>query len=102
MAKGKHKDSGIVKETTYMFFEYRLGRHKRFPIETLSQFSGAVQTDGYVGYNEVIKRSDIIGLACFAHARRKFKRALSNDKKHASWFLKCIKYLYVVVSSLYF
>jgi len=79
-----------------LFFEYRRGRHKQFPMETLSQFRGAVQTDGYAGYNEVVKRSDIIGLACFAHARRKFERALSNDKKHAGWFLKRIQYLYLV------
>lgn len=79
-----------------LFFEYRPGRHKRFPTETLSQFSGALQTDGYAGYNEVGLRVDIISLACFAHARRKFEHALKNDKNRAGWMLKRIQYLYAV------
>ncbi len=79
-----------------LFFEYRPGRHKVFPNETLSSFSGALQSDGYTGYNEVNSRDDIIGLACFAHARRKFEHALKNDRKRAGWMLKRIQYLYKV------
>lgn len=79
-----------------LFFEYREGRHSRFPCETLAQFSGALQTDGYAGYNEVGRRYDVKSLACFAHARRYFEKALSNDKKRAAWMLKRIQYLYMV------
>ena len=79
-----------------LFFEYRPGRKKDFPNETLSSFSGALQTDGYAGYNEVNIREDIISLACFAHARRKFEHALKNDRKRAGWMLKRIQYLYMV------
>ena len=55
-----------------------------------------MQTDGDAGYNEVGRRSDITTLACFAHARRYFEKALSNDKKRAAWMLKRIQYLYSV------
>jgi len=55
-----------------------------------------LQTDGYAGYNEVGRRPDVIQLACFAHARRKFEHALKNDKKRACWMLKRIRYLYMV------
>lgn len=79
-----------------LFFEYREGRHSCFPSETLSEFSGALQTDGYAGYNDVGRRPDVISLACFAHARRYFEKALSNDKKRAAWMMKRIQYLYMV------
>ncbi len=79
-----------------VFFEYQKGRNSEFPTETLKDFKGHLQTDGYAGYNEVGRRKDVIQLACFAHARRKFENALSNDKKRASWILKHIRYLYLV------
>jgi len=79
-----------------VFFEYQKGRNAEFPAETLKDFKGYLQTDGYGGYNEVGRRKDVTQLACFAHARRKFEKALSNDKKRASWMLRHIRYLYLV------
>lgn len=79
-----------------VFFEYQKGRSAKFPTETLKDFKGYLQTDGYSGYNEVGRRADVVQLACFAHARRKFEKALKNDKKRASWMLKRIRYLYMV------
>ncbi len=79
-----------------VFFEYQRGRNSEFPAETLKNFKGHLQTDGYAGYNEVGRSQNVIQLACFAHARRKFENALSNDKKRASWMLKHIRYLYLV------
>lgn len=81
-----------------VFFEYQPGRNARFPAETLKDFSGFLQTDGYSGYDQIGRREDITQLACLAHARRKFKKALSNDKKRAGWMLKRIRYLYLVES----
>ena len=79
-----------------VFFEYKPGRHARFPRETLKDFEGYLQSDGYTGYNETGRREGIVHLACFAHARRKFEQALSNDRKRARWMLKRIRYLYLV------
>lgn len=79
-----------------VFFEYQKGRNAAFPTATLKDFKGFLQTDGYAGYNEVGRGKDVTQLACFAHARRKFEKALSNDKKRASWMLKRIRYLYMV------
>jgi len=79
-----------------VFYEYRRGRGGEFPRETLKDFAGYLQTDGYSGYNEVGTRPEVIQLACFAHVRRKFEQALPNDKKRASWILKRIRYLYAV------
>ena len=55
-----------------IFFEYQTGRNAKFHKETLSNFKGYFQTDDYGGYNEVGRRSDVMQLACFAHARLKF------------------------------
>lgn len=79
-----------------VFYEYQRGRNAVFPEETLKDFSGYLQTDGYSGYNEVGRKEQVTQLACFAHARRKFEKALGNDKKRASWMLKRIRYLYFV------
>jgi len=79
-----------------VFFEYQKGRNAAFPTETLKDFKGHLQTDGYAGYNEVGRKADVTQLACFAHARRKFENALNNDKKKARWMLKRIRYLYMV------
>lgn len=79
-----------------VFFEYQPGRNSEFPTATLKDFKGYLQTDGYGGYNEVGRRPNVTQLACFAHARRKFESALSNDKQRASWMLKHIRYLYLV------
>jgi transposase len=79
-----------------VFFEYQKGRSSKFPTETLADFSGSIQTDGYAGYNEVGRREDVTLLACFAHARRKFENALVNDKKRAVWMLGKIRELYLI------
>ena len=53
---------------------------KRF----LEGYQGIVQTDGYKGYDFLDKWTDILHVACWAHARRKFmdiKKASSSKKK---------------------
>ena len=60
-------------------FIYDRGRGKEYPIEHLSNFSGILQTDGYIVYNEFDKRIDIYLCACMAHIRRKFVEAIDNE-----------------------
>jgi len=79
-----------------VFFEYRSGRNSSFPEETLKDFTGYLQTDGYSGYNEIGRKDGVVQLACFAHVRRKFENALNNDRERAGWMLKHIRYLYLV------
>jgi len=51
-------------------FDYQKGRGK-----------DALQTDGYAVYKQYYASDEVTHLACWAHARRKFDEALSNDKK---------------------
>ena len=62
----------------------------------LESFKGYLQTDGYAVYEKHGKRKDVIHLACWAHARREFERALDNDKVRAQMALSMIQALYAV------
>lgn len=79
-----------------VLFDYQAGRAARFPDEVLKDYSGALQTDGYGGYNKVMQREGIAALACMAHARRKFDAALASDKARAEHALKMIGELYAI------
>ena len=75
-------------------FKYQQGRGAKYPEAVLKNFSGYLQTDGYSGYEKLAKSENIIQLACWAHARRKFEEALPNDKIKAEIAMKLIQELY--------
>ena len=79
-------------------FDYRKSRGREGPDEFLGDFNGALQADGYVGYDIYEKRQNITLLACMAHARRKFDQAKDNDPQRASYALERIQALYRVES----
>ena len=79
-----------------IFFDYRKGRGKEGPNQTLKNFKGYLQTDGYAGYNELGKKKDVTPLGCMAHARRLFKDAYDNDAERAEWILHHIQLLYKI------
>jgi transposase len=78
------------------YFEYQKGRGKEYPKAFLDKFKGALQTDGYSGYDELGSRMGITHLACMAHVRRKFFEALGNDPHRAKAFIDQIKQLYEI------
>lgn len=77
-------------------FEYKAGRGRDGPVEFLQNFGGWLQTDGYAGYNEVVKKNKITHIMCWAHARRKFFDALDYDSERANQMILQIKKLYAV------
>ncbi len=77
-------------------FEYKPGRGREGPVNFLQNFDGWLQTDGYAGYNEVIKKNKITHIMCWAHARRKFFDALEYDNESAKLVILLIKKLYAV------
>jgi len=79
-----------------VLFDYRKGRSRAGPNEMLGDFSGYLQTDAYDGYNEISAKPDVTGVACFAHARRYFKDALSVDAERCGWMLDHIQQLYAI------
>jgi len=79
-----------------VLFDYRKGRGREGPQELLKDYRGALQADGYVGYEAFEKQPGITLLACMAHARRKFDEALKNDKIRAEYILGLIQQLYAI------
>jgi transposase len=81
-----------------VLFDYRQSRSREGPNEILKEFKGYLQTDGYIAYDNLENRENIIPLACMAHARRKFEHALDNDKERSEKALGYFKTLYAVES----
>ncbi|WP_430409482.1 IS66 family transposase [Kordia sp.] len=79
-----------------VLFEYAPSRAAEVPEVLLQEFRGTLQTDGYTAYKKVIENYGLKHLACMAHARRYFEKALANDKSRASYALEQIQKLYSV------
>lgn len=79
-----------------VLFKYHPSRERKAPENMLSNFSGSLQTDGYQAYQNMRTKGDITRLACMAHARRYFDKALENDKARAEYMLKQMQRLYEV------
>ena len=79
-----------------VFFDYQEGRGREGPTEILKDFTGYLQTDGYVGYEVFAKRPGITLIHCMAHARRMFNEAMDNDEARASHAMQEIQKLYAI------
>jgi len=76
-------------------FEYDPGRDKNVPLDLLKDYHGYLQTDGYNGYEPIVKKNGIDRLVCWAHVRRKFFEAKEYDQS-AKLFLTEIGKLYEI------
>lgn len=80
-----------------VFFHYDGGsRSQRTAMVLLHNFRGAIQSDGYQVYNKFERIDGKLLLGCWAHARRKFEEALSENNKIATEGLLYIQKLYAV------
>lgn len=59
-----------------LLYDYDPSRGAGVPQRLLEGFQGALQTDGYDGYNAVVATGNLTHLGCLAHARRKFDEAI--------------------------
>lgn len=62
-----------------VLFHYAKDRRHTHPVELLGDYRGALQVDGYDGYNAAIKNNGMTRLGCWAHARRKFFDAFKSS-----------------------
>ena len=78
-----------------VLFAYRRGRGASVLNETLADFRGYLQSDGYSAYTAYLKRHEgVVLISCLAHIRRKFFDARSNHAELAELALGAIQYLY--------
>ncbi len=79
-----------------VLYEYQPGRGREGPKQMLENFSGFLQSDGYIVYEDFKSRSDITLLCCMAHARRGFEKALDSDRQRAQYAMERIQELYAI------
>jgi len=79
-----------------VLFDYNPSRAGHVPKSMLDNFKGYLQTDGYKVYEKFGQKKDVTHLACWAHARREFERALDNDRPRAEKALLMIQELYKI------
>lgn len=79
-----------------VLFDYSPTRGSSAPLPILKDFVGYLQTDGYAVYEKYARKDGVTHLACWAHARREFEKALDNDKPRAEKALLLVQKLYAV------
>jgi transposase len=79
-----------------VLFDYQKGRSREGPMLLLKDFKGYLQTDGFVVYDFIAKRKEIIHLNCMAHARRGFDKAKDYNKEKAEYALDLFQKLYAI------
>jgi hypothetical protein len=75
-------------------FNYEKGRTAQAAQVLLKDFAGYLQVDGYEAYQPIAARANVQRLGCWAHARRKFFEARSNDPGRSEQAMEMIQQIY--------
>jgi transposase len=81
-------------EHPHVVFDYTPDRSRDGPMAFLRGYKGYLQADAYAGYNGVYAGQEVMEVACWAHARRKFFDAMPSDARRAQVALAHIRELY--------
>ena len=89
---------GYLGDRGELVYDFSTTRAAKAPLAALDGLrSGTLVCDGYAGYNEFLRTREAVERSgCWAHVRRKFFEAKSNDKARALRLLALIKKLYAV------
>lgn len=79
----------------FTIFDFTPSRSRDGPERFLKDFKGYLQADAFAGYDRMCAGKDVIEVACWAHARRKFFEAKDTDAR-ANEMLALIGELYAV------
>lgn len=83
-------------ELNLVFFDYRKGRGREGPVDSLKGFTGYLQSDGYGVYDYFGSVSGITLVSCWAHTRRNFFEAQGNDAQRCDYALSRIQEIYAI------
>lgn len=78
----------------YTVYHYTPSRKRDGPAAFLDKYKGYLQADAFGGYDGIYASGDVIEVACWAHARRKFYDVRSTDPDRAHRALAWIRQLY--------
>lgn len=86
----------VGEEYPYSVYDFSLSRRRDGPQSFLRTFKGYLHADAYAGYDAIYLGSDhqIVEVACWAHARRKFFDASKNYPRQSHQVLEWIRQLY--------
>jgi hypothetical protein len=84
------------KEHPFTVFDYTTSRRRDGPVAFLEGYAGYLQADAYGGYDGIYAGGDVVEVACWAHARRKFFDAKNTDAARGHAALAWIARLYKI------
>jgi hypothetical protein len=86
----------IGDEYPYSVYDFSMSRRRDGPQSFLQTFRGYLHADAYAGYDAIYLGSNhqIVEVACWAHARRKFFEASKNYPRQSHQVLEWIGQLY--------
>jgi transposase len=80
-----------------VIFEFHPGRGKEYAEQLIGDFQGYLQRDGYGVYSSLAKGdAGLLGVGCWAHARRKFVEALEERPREAEAIVTELRKLYLI------
>jgi transposase len=68
-------------EQPILLYVYSPTRAGKVAMDMLAGYEGFIQTDGYIGYDELGRRKGIFHVGCWSHARRMFIKVINARKK---------------------
>src|SRR5690606_16514039 len=77
-------------EHPHIVYDFTESRKRDGPAKFLNGFQGYLQADAYGGYDGIYVGGDVIEVACWAHARRKWFEARNTDPARAHHALALI------------
>jgi hypothetical protein len=83
-------------DNPYDIYQYTPDRTRAGPSNWLGGFKGYLQADAYSGYDGIFAGGNVIEVACWAHARRKFFEAKETDGRRSAEMLALVQQLYAV------
>ncbi len=80
----------------YSVYDFTTSRSRDGPARFLERYSGYLHADAYTGYDAMFSDigSNVVEVACWSHARRKFFDAVSSNPREAHQVLEWIRQLY--------
>lgn len=80
----------------YTVYDFTDSRARDGPRSFLKDFSGYLQADAYGGYDGIYAGGQVMEVACWAHARRKWHEARTTDPPRAHHALALIQRLFEI------
>jgi len=91
------------KQNPYSVYDFTNSRSRDGPVSFLEGYSGYLHADAYTGYDAVFSDigSNVIEVACWAHARSKFFDAVGSYPRESHQVLEWIRQLYDIEDRAY-